>query len=68
MKEFEQIFEKWWDEYSYWGELSEAGAIKEIAKDAFWQGRKAALEWVLNHPDLIDHYQLDYVKDELNEE
>lgn len=29
-------------------------------------GWKAALIWALNHEDLIDHYQLDYVKEELN--
>ena len=37
---------------------------KKIA--ASWWGK--ALGWALKHPDLIDHYQLDYVKEELNDE
>lgn len=42
-----------------------------IGRDALKQRKhawKAALKWVLNHPDLIDHYMLDYVKEELSGE
>lgn len=34
----------------------------------FQEGWRQALKWALNHPDLIDHYQLDYVKEELQNE
>ena len=46
-----------------WSEknLKSPVGIYEIGED-FW---KAALLWALNHDDLIDHYQLDYIKEEL---
>lgn len=60
-------FEKWWDEYSYWAELKETGIAKDVAKDAYNQGKKAALKWVLSknvYPRLILEKE---IKEELNE-
>jgi len=36
-------FEKWYDEYSYWGEIDAEGLPLQISKDT-WH---AALKWVL---------------------
>lgn len=36
-------------------------------KRSYDAGWRQALKWVLNHEDLIDHYQLDYVKEELQD-
>lgn len=55
-------FEEWWREQSLY---IQENVNKKALELAYVGGKEAALEWVLNHPDLIDHYQLDYVKKEL---
>ena len=55
-----KAFEEWWDTYSYYAELNEAGIAKETSKDTW----KAALEHFNNlflngeHPlDVITEMQ-----------
>ena len=47
-------FEKWWNKYAYGVEPREKGLPREIAKDAYNQGKKAALELVLSKEMVID--------------
>jgi len=57
-------FEKWWEENKNNIPYDPIHDDKNCANI----GWKAALKWVLNYPDLIDHYMLDYVKEELSGE
>lgn len=49
-------YKKWWDENGW-----------EFGYYTQQEAWIAALRWVLNRPGLIDHHQLDYVKEELKE-